>query len=86
MLQLISPVIAYTNNLLSKYVQEYTDNFREPQKEIAFNSELYDVVEYKSSIEPVIDKLGNKEDIVYFDVTLKPKLQVLQQEQSSTQR
>ena len=81
-----SPVIMYTNNLLERYPQEYDDNFKEPQKELAFNSELYEVAEYKQSQETVTDQYGNTKNIVYFDVTLRPKVNVLQQEELGGQR
>ena len=81
-----SPVIIFTNNLLERFPKEYDDNLKESQKELAFDSELFELVDYKQSTETTIDENGKHKDIICFDVTLRPKTQVLQQEESGEQR
>ena len=81
-----SPVIMYTNNILENFPKQYDDNLKESQKELAFNSELYEVVNYTQTEEPVKSSNGTITNIIYFDVTLRPKVQVLQQEESGTTR
>lgn len=81
-----SPVIMYTNNILEKFPKQYDDNLKESQKELAFNSELYEVVNYTQTEEPVKNSNGTITNIIYFDVTLRPKVKALQQEESGTTR
>lgn len=81
-----SPVIIYTDDLL-KDSRVYQEGFSEEQKEVAFNSELFDVISAKeSSIETKYDDNGKLITVLYYDVVLKPKTQVYNKEESGTQR